>query len=153
MALREICVLGEDILRKKSRTVEKVDDRIRMIAGDMAETMYKANGVGLAAPQVGILKKIIVVDIGEGLITLINPEILEANGSQSDEEGCLSIPGRRGMVERPMEIKVKGLDEHGNEKEIKAEGYLARALCHEIDHLSGTWFIDKVEKEVQLPCE
>lgn len=151
MALREIHVLGEDILRKKSRTVDKVDDKIRMIAGDMAETMYKANGVGLAAPQVGILKKIIVVDIGEGLITLINPEILEAQGSQSDEEGCLSVPGRRGMVERPMEIKVKGLDENGNEKEIKAEGYLARALCHEIDHLSGTLFIDKVEKEVQLP--
>ncbi len=151
MALREIHVLGEDILRKKSRTVDKVDDKIRMIAGDMAETMYKANGVGLAAPQVGILKKIIVVDIGEGLITLINPEILEAQGSQSDEEGCLSVPGRRGMVERPMEIKVKGLDENGNEKEIKAEGYLARALCHEIDHLSGTLFIDKVEREVQLP--
>ena len=151
MALREIHVLGEDILRKKSRTVDKVDDKIRMIAGDMAETMYKANGVGLAAPQVGILKKIIVMDIGEGLITLINPEILEAQGSQSDEEGCLSVPGRRGMVERPMEIKVKGLDENGNEKEIKAEGYLARALCHEIDHLSGTLFIDKVEKEVQLP--
>ena len=151
MALREIHVLGEDILRKKSRTVDKVDDKIRMIAGDMAETMYKANGVGLAAPQVGILKKIIVVDIGEGLITLINPEILEAQGSQSDEEACLSVPGRRGMVERPMEIKVKGLDENGNEKEIKAEGYLARALCHEIDHLSGTLFIDKVEREVQLP--
>lgn len=151
MALRKICVLGEDILRKKSRTVERVDDKIRQLAGDMAETMYKANGVGLAAPQVGILKRIIVVDIGEGLITLINPEILESKGSQSDEEGCLSIPGRRGTVERPMEVSVKGLDEQGNVKEIKAEGYLARALCHEIDHLSGTLFIDKMEKEVQLP--
>jgi peptide deformylase len=151
MALREICVLGEDILRKKSRTVERIDDRIRQLAGDMAETMYKANGVGLAAPQVGILKRIIVVDVGEGLVTLINPEILEAKGSQSDEEGCLSIPGKRGTVERPMEVIVKGLDEQGNVKEIKAEGYFARALCHEIDHLSGTLFIDKMEKEVQLP--
>jgi len=151
MALREICMLGEDILRKKCRTVEKVDDRIRQIAGDMAETMYKANGVGLAAPQVGILKRIIVVDVGEGLVTLINPEIIESKGSQVDEEGCLSIPGRRGVVERPMEIKVKGLDENGNEKEIEAEGYFARALCHEIDHLSGILFIDKMKKEVQLP--
>jgi peptide deformylase len=151
MALREICVLGEDILRKKSRTVERIDDRIRQLAGDMAETMYKANGVGLAAPQVEILKRIIVVDVGEGLVTLINPEILEAKGSQSDEEGCLSIPGKRGTVERPMEVIVKGLDEQGNVKEIKAEGYFARALCHEIDHLSGTLFIDKMEKEVQLP--
>lgn len=151
MALREICMLGEDILRKKCRTVEKVDDRIRQIAGDMAETMYKANGVGLAAPQVGILKRIIVVDVGEGLVTLINPEIIESKGSQVDEEGCLSIPGRRGIVERPMEIRVKGLDENGNEKEIKAEGYFARALCHEIDHLAGILFIDKMKKEVQLP--
>lgn len=151
MALREICILGEDILRKKCRTVEKVDDRIRQIAGDMAETMYKANGVGLAAPQVGILKRIIVVDVGEGLVTLINPEIIESKGSQVDEEGCLSIPGRRGIVERPMEIRVKGLDENGNEKEIKAEGYFARALCHEIDHLAGILFIDKMKKEVQLP--
>lgn len=147
MALREICILGEDILRKKSRTVEKVDDRIKQIAEDMAETMYKANGVGLAAPQVGILKRIIVVDVGEGLVTLINPEIVESNGSQSDEEGCLSIPGRRGIVERPMKIRVKGLDENGNEKEIMAEGYFARALCHEIDHLSGVLFIDKTQKE------
>lgn len=152
MALRRICVLGEDdILRKKSRTVEKVDDRIRQIAEDMAETMYKANGVGLAAPQVGILKRIIVVDVGDGLVTLINPEIVEAKGSQSDEEGCLSIPGSRGVVERPMEITVKGLDKNGNEKEIKAEGYFARALCHEIDHLSGVLFIDKMERGVQLP--
>lgn len=151
MALREICILGEDILRKKCRTVEKVDDRIRQIAEDMAETMYKANGAGLAAPQVGILKRIIVVDVGEGLVTLINPEIVESKGNQADEEACLSIPGRRGVVERPMEIRVKGLDENGNEKEIKAEGYFARALCHEIDHLSGVLFIDKIKKEVQLP--
>lgn len=144
MALRNIAnYKTDDILRKKSRTVEKINERILQLLDDMAETMYKGNGAGLAAPQVGILKRIIVVDIGDGLIKLINPEIVEKQGEQQDEEGCLSVPEIIGEVKRPYKIKVKGLNELGEEIEIKATGFLARAFCHEIDHLDGILFIDK----------
>lgn len=147
MALRNICKIEkDDILRKKCREVKVVDDRVRELLSDMAETMYFEKGVGLAAPQVGMLKRIIVVDTGDGIINFINPEIVEKSGTQEDEEGCLSIPDRRAMVIRPMKVTVKGLDEMGNEKEITAEGFKARALCHEIDHLDGILFIDRAQE-------
>lgn len=145
MALRNITKYKtDDILRKKSRNVDKIDERILQLLDDMAETMYKENGAGLAAPQVGILKRVIVVDIGDGLIKLINPEIVEQEGEEQGEEGCLSVPEIIGEVKRPYEVKVKGLNELGEEIEIKATGFLARAFCHEIDHLDGILFIDKV---------
>jgi peptide deformylase len=145
MALRNITKYKiDDILRKKSRCVEKIEERILQLLDDMVETMYKEDGVGLAAPQVGILKRVIVIDIGEGLIKLINPEIVEQQGEQQDEEGCLSVPGIVGEVTRPYKVKVKGINELGEEIEIEATGLLARAFCHEIDHLEGILFIDKV---------
>ena len=145
MALRNITnYKTDDILRKKSRRVEKIEERILQLLDDMVETMYKEDGVGLAAPQVGILKRVIVVDIGDGIIKLINPEIVEQKGEQQDEEGCLSVPGIIGEVKRPYKVKVKGLNELGEEIEIEATGLLARAFCHEIDHLDGILFIDKV---------
>ncbi len=147
MALREIRKIGDDILRKKSRTVEKIDDRIEQLLNDMSDTMYKSEGVGLAAPQVGILKRIIVVDVGDNLIKLINPEIIESEGSQIDDEGCLSVPNQRGKVDRPQSVTVKGMNEKGEEVLVKGEDFLARALCHEIDHLSGILFVDKMERQ------
>ncbi|EPY2273911.1 peptide deformylase [Clostridium sporogenes] len=145
MALRNITnYKKDDILRKKSKYVDKIDKRTLQLVDDMVETMYKENGVGLAAPQVGILKKIIVIDIGEGLIKLINPEIVEQQGEEQDVEGCLSIPGIIGEVKRPYRVKVKGLNENGENIEIEGVGLVARAFCHEIDHLNGILFIDKV---------
>lgn len=143
MALRNIRLEDDEILRKKSRKIESVNDRIKTLIEDMKETMYSANGVGLAAPQVGILKRLIVVDVGEGPIVLINPEILEEKGSETDFEGCLSLPGKEGSVERPSYVKVKGINEDGKEVICSGEGLLARAFCHEIDHLDGILFIDK----------
>ncbi len=145
MALRNIRSLGDDILRKKSREVEKVDEKVLMLLKDMAETMYdNGNGAGLAAPQVGILKRIVVIDMGQGLINLINPEIIEAEGSQEVIEGCLSIPDQWGKLIRPKRVKVKALNEKAEEVIITGEGDLAKCLCHEIDHLDGILFIDKV---------
>lgn len=144
MALRQIRKLGDEILRKKSRKVDKIDNRIITLLNDMVETMHYENGVGLAAPQVGILKRLIVVDIGDGPIKLINPEITESSGSQIASEGCLSILGASGNVERPNKIEVKAMDEEGSEIKITAEGLLSRAICHEIDHLDGILFIDKI---------
>lgn len=146
MALRNIRTLGDDILRKKSKKIEVINKRILTLIEDMKETMYEAHGVGLAAPQVGILKRLVVIDVGEGPIVLINPEILETSGSQLDEEGCLSIPGREEEVERPNYVKVKALNEKGEEIIIEGEELLARAMCHEIDHLDGVLFIDKSKK-------
>lgn len=143
MALRNIRTEGDELLRKKSRIVEVIDARTRTLIQDMKETMYNANGVGIAAPQVGVLKRIIVVDVGEGPIVLINPEIIESSGSETDVEGCLSIPGKEGNVERPAFVKVKGLNEDGIEIICCGEGLLARDFCHEIDHLNGILFIDK----------
>ncbi|MGH4141051.1 peptide deformylase [Clostridium sp.] len=145
MALRYITnYKKDDVLRKRSKYVDKVDKRTLQLLDDMAETMYKKNGVGLAAPQVGILKRVIVVDIGDGLMKLINPEIVERDGNQQDTEGCLSIPGITGEVNRPYKVKLKAINEIGKDVEIEAIGLLARAFCHEIDHLDGVLFIDKV---------
>lgn len=146
MAKRTILNIGTDAdtLRKKSREVEKIDDRITTLLDDMAETMYEANGVGLAAPQVGVLKRVVVIDVGEGLIELINPVITYKKGEQIGAEGCLSVPGKAGTVARPEKVKVRAKNRNGEEINIDAEGLLAVALCHEIDHLSGTLFIDSV---------
>ncbi|MDS1004237.1 MULTISPECIES: peptide deformylase [Clostridium] len=144
MAIRNIRKYGDDLLRKKSRKIEKIDDRILTLLEDMEETMYSADGVGLAAPQVGILKRVVVIDVGEGLIKLINPEIIETEGNETDVEGCLSVPGEQGEVERPYKVKIKALNEKGEEIVLEGEGLLARAFCHEIDHLDGILFVDKV---------
>lgn len=146
MALRNIRKFGDDVLRKKCREVEEIDDRLLTLIEDMKETMYDADGVGLAAPQVGILKRLFVIDIGEGPLVFINPEILETNGSQTDDEGCLSLPGETEEVMRPNYVKARALNEKGEEFEIEAEGLLARAILHEYDHLNGTLFIDRVKK-------
>jgi len=144
MALRQIKdYRKDDILRKRSKYVEKIDERIQTLINDMIETMYKADGVGLAAPQVGILKRIIVIDVGEGVHVLLNPEIIEEKGEQTDYEGCLSVPGIRAQVKRPEHVLVKALDRYGKEIQIRGTGLLARALCHEIDHLNGILFLDK----------
>ena len=143
MAIRTIRTYDDDILRKKSRMVDEINPRILLLVKDMKETMYKSKGIGLAAPQVGILKRIVVIDIGDGPIALINPEIVEMKGSQIDNEGCLSIPGVQKNVDRPETVKVKALSENGEEIVINGEGLLARAFCHEIDHLDGILFIDK----------
>lgn len=146
MAKRTILNVDTDneTLRKKSREVEKIDDRIITLLDDMAETMYDANGVGLAAPQVGVLKRVVVIDVGDGLIELINPVITYKKGEQINPEGCLSVPGKTGTVARPEKVKVRALNRHGEEINIDADGLLAIALCHEIDHLSGTLYIDNV---------
>lgn len=145
MALRSIMnYQTDDILRKKARSVDNINSRIRSLLEDMAETMYHADGAGLAAPQVGILKRLVVLDIGEGLIKLINPVIVEADGEQQELEGCLSIPGIYGKVKRPEKVVVKALDENGKPLDLEGTRLLARALCHEIDHLDGILFIDKV---------
>lgn len=146
MALRNIRKYGDELLRKKSKKVDVINERILTLIKDMEETMYNADGVGLAAPQVGILKKIVVIDVGQGILKLINPEIISAEGSYIDEEGCLSLPGEQGKVERPYKVKVKALNEKGEEIIIAGEELLARALCHEIDHLDGILFIDKIVK-------
>lgn len=148
MAIRTIRKYKDDILRKKSRKVEKIDSRIRTLLDDMAETMYAADGVGIAGPQVGILRRVIVVDVGEGLLKLINPEIISYSGEQEDVEGCLSIPNVHGEVTRPENVIVRALNEKGERVEISAKGLQARALCHEIDHLDGVLFIDKATKIV-----
>ncbi|MCM8710568.1 peptide deformylase [Clostridium sp. SYSU_GA19001] len=144
MAIRNIRTIGDEILRKKSKKVEEINDRILTLLKDMQDTMYKAEGVGLAAPQVGILKRVVVIDVGNGPINLINPEIIKTEGEYLDEEGCLSIPGKHGKVARPERVKAKALNEKGEEIIIDGEGLLARALCHEIDHLDGVLFVDKI---------
>ena len=148
MALRTIRVQGDSVLTKKSRTVDKMTPRIGELITDMLDTMYDAMGVGLAAPQVGILKRIVVIDIGEGPIVLINPEILETSGEQTGDEGCLSVPGMAGQVTRPNYVKVKALNEDMDEVVYEGEGLLARAFCHELDHLDGHMYTELVEGEL-----
>ena len=150
MAIRNIRKMGDDILRKKCRTVEVIDDKIITLLDDMADTMYDANGVGLAAPQVGILKRIAVIDVGDGIIELINPEIVETSGEQVGQEGCLSVPGKYGIVSRPNKVTVRATDRDGNLFEITGEELLARAFCHEIEHLDGFLFVDKVSEYVEV---
>lgn len=148
MALRNIRINDDPILRKKCKEVLEVTDKIRILAEDMLDTMYEANGVGLAAPQVGILKRLVVIDVGEGPIVMINPEILETEGSQTGQEGCLSIPGKAGIVTRPAYVKAKAFDLDMNEYIIEGEELLARAICHEIGHLDGDLYTDHVEGEL-----
>ena len=144
MAIRQIRIKGDEVLRKKCRVIEKIDDRLLMLIEDMLDTMYEAEGVGLAAPQVGILKRLAVIDIGEGPIVLINPEIIESRGNYIDVEGCLSIPNEQGYVERPEYVKVKALNERGESIIIEGEDFLSKAICHELDHLDGILYIDKL---------
>ncbi len=148
MATRRILTDGDEILRKISRPVNEIDKRTRILLDDMAETMYKNEGVGLAAPQVGILRRIVVIDIGEGLLELINPEIVYTEGSKIDTEGCLSIPGRRGTVERPAKVIVQALNRKGKPIQVTGEGLMAVALCHELDHLDGILYTDKMIEDV-----
>ena len=146
MALRNLVLEGDPLLRKTSRPVDEITPRIIKLLDDMADTMYYGGrGIGIAAPQVGVLRRVFIVDVGDehGLIEFINPEILEASGTQTDNEGCLSVPGKTCEVERPSHIKVKATDRNGNEFELEADGLLARCICHENDHLNGVLFIDK----------
>lgn len=144
MAIRVIREMGDEVLTKKCKEVPKMTLRTKILINDMLDTMYEAMGVGLAAPQVGILKRIVVIDVGEGPIVLINPEILETSGEQTGEEGCLSVPGKFGVVTRPNYAKVKALNEDMEEIIVEGEELLARALCHEIDHLDGQLYVEKV---------
>lgn len=152
MALRNIREIGDDILNKKAKEVKEMTERTVTLIEDMLETMYEANGVGLAAPQVGILKRIAVVDVSSGEepepIILINPEIMETSGEQTGYEGCLSVPGKSGIVTRPDYVKVKAQDTNMEEFIIEGEELLARALCHEIEHLDGHLYVEKVEGDL-----
>lgn len=148
MALRQIRIYGDEKLTKACRPVQIMTPRTKMLIRDMLDTMYDANGVGLAAPQVGILKRIVVIDIGDGPLVLINPEILETSGEQTGQEGCLSLPGQAGMVTRPNYVKVKARNEDMEEAVIEAEELLARAICHECDHLEGIMYVEKVEGDL-----
>lgn len=148
MAIRTIREVGDDVLTKKCKEVKEMTLRTQILIEDMLDTMYEANGVGLAAPQVGILKRIAVVDIGDGPYVLINPEIIETAGSQTGDEGCLSLPGKAGCVTRPNYVKVKCLNEDMEEVIYEGEELLARAFCHEIDHLDGHMYVEKVEGEL-----
>lgn len=146
MAIRQIREEGDDILKKKSREVEVIDDKIKELLDDMIETMHKYNGVGLAAVQVGVLKRVIVIDLydDKGLIKLINPIIIKEKGEQEVEEGCLSFPNKYAKMLRPAEVTVEALDENGKKVKIHAKGLLAQALSHEVDHLDGVLFVDKM---------
>lgn len=148
MALRKIVKYGDEILRKNCRPVAEITERIQVIIDDMIETMYEAKGVGLAAPQVGILRRMFVVDVddGNGPYVLINPEIIEKSGEQTGEEGCLSLPGKGGMVTRADYVKIRGLDREGNEVEYEGTELLARAFQHEYDHLDGVLYIDRASE-------
>ncbi len=149
MALRQIRLYDDEILRKKSKEVKVVDDKIRQILDDMAETMYNTeNGGGLAAPQVGILKRLVVIDMGEGLIKLVNPKIIAEEGNQEVVEGCLSIPNKWGKLERPKKVTVQALNENGEEIILTGTGDLAKCFCHEIDHLDGILFTDFVTEYI-----
>lgn len=148
MALRTIRTQGDPVLEKVSRPVTEMNQKIRTLIFDMLDTMYESMGVGLAAPQVGILKRIVTIDVGDGPIVLINPQILETSGEQTGEEGCLSVPGMAGQVTRPDYVKVKALDENMNEVIYEGTELLARAFCHEIDHLEGKMYTELVEGEL-----
>lgn len=144
MALREIRLQGDPVLGKVCKEVKEVTPRITCLIDDMIETMYEANGVGLAAPQVGILKRIVVIDVGEGPIVMINPYIVESDGEQTGDEGCLSVPGKAGNVTRPNYVRARFYDEEMNECEVEGTELLARAICHELDHLDGHLYVEKV---------
>ena len=151
MALRKIVVEGDPVLKKKSRPVEKFDARLAELLDDMKQTLYSAEGVGLAAVQVGVLRRVVVVDVGEGLLELINPEIIEAEGEQRESEGCLSLPGEYGETIRPAVVKVKAQNREGKWCIYKGEGLKARCFCHEIDHLDGILFTGRLAPEASIP--
>ena len=148
MAIRNIVKEGDDVLRKTSRQVESFDDKLAMLLDDMAQTMHNADGVGLAAPQVGILRRAVVIDIGEGVIELVNPVIVSAEGEQEGQEGCLSCPGEWGIVKRPNKVTVEAQDRHGKKIRVSGEELLARAMCHELDHLDGIIFKDVATRKI-----
>jgi len=148
MALRQIRIYGDEVLARKCRPVKEMTPRLRELAADMLETMYAAEGVGLAAPQVGVLRRLVVIDIGEGPLILVNPVVVEQDGEQDGPEGCLSLPGKAGNVKRPMHVKVKAKNLDMEDVEIEGEELLARALCHEIDHLDGVMYVEHVEGEL-----
>ena len=148
MALRQIRIQGDAVLEKKCREITEMTPRIKELIGDMLDTMYDACGVGLAGPQVGVLKRLCVIDVGEGPIVLINPVIVSTDGEQTGDEGCLSLPGKAGQVTRPNHVVVRALDENMEERELEGEGLLARAFCHEIDHLDGHMYTELVEGQL-----
>lgn len=148
MATREVRIQGDPILEKPCRPVEKMTDRLKVLIEDMKDTMYEQSGVGLAAPQVGVLRRICVIDVGEGPIVLVNPMVKESDGEQTGNEGCLSLPGMAGVVTRPNHVIVEGLDENMQPVTVEGEGLLARALCHEIDHLDGHMYTELVEGDI-----
>ena len=145
MALRTIRIQGDPVLTKKCREITEMTPKLMTLIEDMLDTMYEANGVGLAAPQVGVLKRIVVIDIGEGPVVMINPEIIESSGEQTGDEGCLSLPGKAGVVTRPNYVRARALDENMEEYEIEGTELMARAICHELDHLDGHMYTEKVE--------
>lgn len=149
MALRKLRYEGDPVLNKVAKEVKELTPRTKDLIGDMIETMYHENGVGLAAPQVGILKRICVIDVGEGPYVFINPEIIEASGEQTGDEGCLSVPGKSGVVTRPNYVKARAYDADMNPFEVEGVGLFARAMCHEFDHLDGHLYVEKVEGELQ----
>ncbi len=148
MAIRNLRTEGDPILRKISKEVKEVTPKVQELIDDMLETMYEANGVGLAAPQVGVLKRIVVIDIGDGPLVMINPEIIKESGSQTGDEGCLSVPGKAGQVTRPNEVTARFMGEDGGWYEIDGTELLARAICHECEHLEGKLYVDLVEGEL-----
>lgn len=148
MAIRTIRVEGDEILRKKCKEVTEITPRIKTLIEDMIETMYQANGVGLAGPQVGILRKVVVIDVGDGPVVLINPVIVETSGEQTGGEGCLSVPGKTATVTRPNYVKVRAYDEKMEQRELEGTELFARAVCHECDHLEGKLYIDIAESPV-----
>ena len=149
MALRKIRTGKDPVLRKICKPVNDINDSFKTLLDDMADTMYDADGVGLAAPQVGVLRRAVVIDIGEGLVELINPEIIETKGEQKDCEGCLSIPGATAEVIRPAYVKAKAINRDGEEIIVEGRGLMARAICHELDHLDGILYVDKAVGEIQ----
>ena len=151
MALRQLRYEGDEILRKKCKKVEEVDDHIRMILDDMLDTLHNTeDGAAIAAPQIGILKRLVVIDMGTGIIKLVNPEIIEEKGIQECVEGCLSIPNKYGNTIRPKKVTIKALNENGEEIIFTGRGEMAKCFCHEIDHLDGILFIDKVTKWLKI---
>lgn len=148
MALRTIRIQGDPVLEKKCREITEITPKVEELIEDMLDTMYEANGVGLAAPQVGVLKRVVVIDIGDGPVVMINPEILETSGEQTGDEGCLSLPGKAGQVTRPNYVKARAFDENMEEFIIEGEELMARAICHELDHLDGHMYTEKVEGQI-----
>lgn len=157
MAIREVRIEGDPLLRKKSRNIDEINDRILVLLDDMVDTMYEKDGIGLAAPQVGVLRRAVVIDMRDdkGVYKMINPVIIEkSENGRIDVEGCLSIPERQGYVERPEYVVVEYLDEKGEEHQLRAEGYFATCICHELDHLDGVLYIDReiklTEEQIQM---